>query len=427
MTEAARAPTQRRWPKRLTLLLLCFLATFVCYIDRVNISIAAIAMQERFGWSETTKGLVLSSFFIGYLLFQAPSGWLANRFGGKLVMGIAIAWWSLFTVLTPIAAMISLPALYIARIAMGLGEAATFPAAYYLGARWYPQAERSRFVAVLLSGVPAGTLFALLTTGWIVTQWGWPAVFYLFGAFGMIAAALWFAFVWDSPAQHPRISDVERAMLADADDKRGASGPTPWRALLTKPAVWALIVNHFCSNWILYVLLSWLPSYFRATQDLSLINAGLFSAAPWLTMFVMINVGAWIADTMIARGASVTLVRKLLQILGLGAAGAFLLLARDAATPTAALIIMCCALGGLGLTWAGFAPNHLDIAPRYADVLMGITNTAGTLPGVVGVAVTGWLVDRTGSFDAPFVLAALVAAMGAAVWLLFATGRRVID
>lgn len=240
MTQTAGAQPRSGWPKRLTLLLLCFLATFVCYIDRVNISVAAIAMQEAFAWSETTKGLVLSSFFIGYLLFQAPSGWLANRFGGKLVMGVAIAWWSLFTVLTPLAAMISLPALYMARIAMGLGEAATFPAAYYLGARWYPRAERSRFVAVLLSGVPMGTLFALLTTGWIVTQWGWPAAFYLFGAFGLIAAALWFALVWDSPAQHPRISDAERAALADADDKRGASGPTPWRTLLTKPAVWAL-------------------------------------------------------------------------------------------------------------------------------------------------------------------------------------------
>jgi ACS family sodium-dependent inorganic phosphate cotransporter len=409
------------------LLLLCFLATFVCYIDRVNISVAAIAMQEAFGWSETTKGLVLSSFFIGYLLFQAPSGWLANRFGGKVVMGVAIAWWSLFTVITPIAAMISLPALYIARIAMGLGEAATFPAAYYLGARWYPQAERSRFVAVLLSGVPMGTLFALLTTGWIVTQWGWPAVFYVFGVFGLIAAALWFALVWDSPSQHPRISGAELATLAHADDKRGASGPTPWGTLLAKPAVWALIVNHFCSNWILYVLLSWLPSYFRATQDLSLINAGLFSAAPWLTMFVMINVGAWMADTMIARGASITFVRKLLQIVGLGAAGSFLLLARDAATPIAALIIMCSALGGLGLTWAGFAPNHLDIAPRYADVLMGITNTAGTLPGVIGVAVTGWLIDRTGSFDAPFVLAAAVAGLGAVIWFFFATGKRVVS
>lgn len=415
------------WPKRLTLLLLCFLAAFVCYIDRVNISVAAIAMQERFGWSETTKGLVLSSFFLGYLLFQVPGGWLASRYGGKVVMGVAVAWWSLWTLLTPIAAAISLPVLYAARIAMGLGEAATFPAAYYLGSRWYPQSERSRFVAILLSGVPLGTVFALLTTGWIVTQWGWQSVFYIFGGFGFVVVALWFSFVHDSPSQHPRISGDERALLATADDKQGAHGPTPWRALLSKPAVWALVFNHFCSNWILYVLLSWLPSYFRASQDMSLIDAGFFSAAPWLAMFAMINVGAWLADAAIRRGASVTTTRKAFQVVGLLGAGGFLLLARDAAGPMMALLLMCSALGALGLTWAGFAPNHLDIAPRHADVLMGLSNTAGTVPGVIGVAITGWLIDSTGSFDAPLVLAASVAAVGAIVWLLFATGKRVLD
>ncbi|MBM5811729.1 MAG: ACS family MFS transporter [Gammaproteobacteria bacterium] len=427
MTIAGTDPAQPRWPQRLTLLLLCFAAAFVCYIDRVNISVAAIAMQEAFGWSQTTKGLVLSSFFIGYMIFQVPSGWLANRCGGRIVMGAAIAWWSLFTILTPLAAAVSLPVLLLARVGMGLGEAATFPAGYYLGARWFPQNERSRFVAVLLSGVPAGTVFALLTTGWIVTHWGWQSVFYVFGAAGLVVTAAWFALVHDSPAEHPRISAAERALLATADDKRERSGPTPWRRLLALPAVWALVFNHFCSNWILYMLLSWLPSYFRATQDLSLINAGLFSAAPWLAMFTTINLGAWLADGMIRRGVNVTTVRKLMQSAGLLGAGLCLLLARDAPTPVAALLVMCCALGALGFTWAGFAPNHLDIAPRHADVLMGLTNTAGTVPGVIGVAVTGWLVDQTGSFDAAFVLAAAVAAAGTLVWLLFATGRRLID
>ncbi|HSB96361.1 MAG TPA: MFS transporter, partial [Spongiibacteraceae bacterium] len=140
------------WPKRYTLLALCFLAAFVCYIDRVNISVAVIAMQERFGWSETVKGLVLSSFFIGYMLFQIPSGYLANRFGGKWVLGIAVAWWSIFTIITPFAAL-SLPLLIAARIGMGLGEAAMFPGAYNLFGRWIPPVERSRAVALLLSGV----------------------------------------------------------------------------------------------------------------------------------------------------------------------------------------------------------------------------------------------------------------------------------
>src|SRR5262249_8138449 len=149
-------------------IVLMFVAAFLCYVDRVNISVAAMAMQERFSWSTTTKGIVLSSFFIGYLLFQIPSGWLANRLGGKRGLGLAVLWWSVCTLLTPAAAQISLSALIATRIAMGSGEGAMFPSAYGLLQQWTTAAERSRAVALLLSGVPLGTLFALSTTGWLV-------------------------------------------------------------------------------------------------------------------------------------------------------------------------------------------------------------------------------------------------------------------
>ena len=149
---------------------LCFCAVFVCYIDRVNISVAIIPMQEAFGWSDTIKGVVLSSFFIGYMIMQAPSGWLTNRIGGKIVLGLAVLSWSLFTILTPFAAFLSLPILIAVRIAMGLGEAAMFPATYGMFGYWVPESERSRSVSFLLSGIPLGTLFALTTTGWIVNR-----------------------------------------------------------------------------------------------------------------------------------------------------------------------------------------------------------------------------------------------------------------
>ena len=197
-SEAASGATGG-WQRRYTIVTLCVLAVFVCYIDRVNISVAVIAMQETFGWSDTTKGYVLSSFFIGYMLFQVPSGWLANRLGGKLILGGAVLWWSVFTIVTPAAAMISLPLLIVARIAMGLGEAAMFPSAYNLYGRWVPPAERSRAVSLLIGGIPLGTLFALVVTGWLVEQFGWPSVFYIFGAVGVVWCLLWFARAANDP------------------------------------------------------------------------------------------------------------------------------------------------------------------------------------------------------------------------------------
>ena len=292
------AAADRRWPERYKLVALCVIAAFICYIDRVNISVAVIAMQEQFGWSETRKGLVLSSFFVGYMLFMAPSGWLANRYGGKTILGLAVFWWSLWTVLTPPAAALSFGALIAARIAMGLGEAAMFPAVYNLYGRWVPVAERSRAVALLIGGIPLGTMFAVLSTGWIVLNFGWPVVFYAFGSVGVVWTLVWFRRAYNSPGEHPDISATERRLLEAAAGPAPAKPDLPWRAILGSRAVWALIINHFCSNWLFYMLLAWLPSYFKTQLDISIATAGIYSAGPWLAMLVG---GSWIAANPSAR------------------------------------------------------------------------------------------------------------------------------
>ena len=175
------------------------------------------------------------------------------------------------------------------------------------------------------------------------------------------------------------------------------------------------------------MLLSWLPSYFKTVQGVSLMSAGFYSAVPWLTMFVTANLAGWFADGLIRRGLRTTTVRKFMQTTGLVGSAVFLLLVRDAGDPLTAMGLMSGALALTACTWAGFTPNHLEIAPRYADVLLGLTNTFGTLPGIIGVAITGWLVDLTGTYDAAFVLAAALNVSGAVVWLLWATSERVID
>ena len=416
----------RAFPKRLTVVGLCFLAVFVCYIDRVNISVAALAMRDEFGWSETTKGFVLSSFFIGYMLTQAVAGWLADRFGGKVVLGFAVLWWSAFTVLTPLAAYASLALLIVARIALGLGEAATFPASYGMFSRWVPESERARSISLLCSGIPIGTLFALVTTGWIVTNFGWPAAFYSFGAVGLVWAVFWFYLVHDRPDVHPTISAAELEHIGRQPD-RGQDLSFPWARFARLPAFWALLINHFCSNVLLYIALAWLPSYFRDAQGLSITGAGLYSAAPWLSMFLMMNVGGWLADRMLRGGVNTTLVRKIMQTVGLAGGAAFLFLLRDVESANVAVLLLCAALGFSSFTVSGFGPNHLDIAPRYAGLLLGITNTVATIPGVVGVALTGWLVDTTGSYNSVFLMVASVNLVGVVIWLLFASGRKLID
>ena len=415
------------WPRRYTIVGLCVLAAIICYADRVNISVAAIAMQEEFGWSDTTKGYVLSSFFIGYMLFMAPSGWLANRLGGKIILGIAVLWWSIFTFLTPLAAAFGFGALIIARIAMGLGEAAMFPSAYNLYGRWVPQEERSRAVSLLVGGIPLGTLFALLTTGWIVDTYGWPMAFYAFGIGGAFWTVIWFRIAKNDPATDPKCPEPEKKMLISSTYVPNSEKDIPWKFFLKSKAIWALFINHFCSNWILYMLLAWLPSYFRTQHGLSIMNAGLYSAAPYLSMLIFGNLGGYFADYLLHKKVSLTFIRKAMQVSGLLGSAIFLILVKDVNNASIAMGLMCGALGFSALMWSGFVPNHLDIAPRYADVLMGITNTAGTLPGIIGVTVTGWLVETTGSFSSAFILCAIINVIGAIVWILFSTAERIID
>ena len=406
-------PSPTRWPPWYTVVLLCTAAVFISYIDRTNISVAAIQMKEQFGWTETTKGYVLSSFFVGYLALMAVSGALANRFGGKIVLGIAVLWWSAFTMLTPAAALVSLPMLIAARVALGAGEAAVFPASINMVGRWVPVQHRSQAVTLFTSGLSIGTMVSLPITGWLVRSYGWPMPFYAFGAVGLFWAVAWFGKVGSG-----------RAVAADTPKEHRT---IPWARLLTLPAVWAIFVAHFCSNWSLYVLLAWLPTYFKTTFGVSLTDAGLLSAAPWLTYFVMANVGAYFAARLIRKGSSVTFVRKLMQVSALLGASAFLLLLPAAGSPLVAVALMCGAGGAISLCLSGFAPNSFDIAPRYADVIWGIANTGGTIPGIVGVAITGWLVDKTGSFTAPFVLTAAISVLGAAVYVMFGSGEKKID
>lgn len=413
------------WQRRHTVVLLCFLSTFVCYIDRVNISVAIIPMAKQFGWSDTERGLVLSSFFAGYMVTQVLGGWLAQKWGGKAVLGFGVVWWSAFTILTPLSAMTSFPVLIATRIAMGLGEGVAFPSVYHMLGRWVPAKERSRAASFNLAAIPLGTLTAIIVTPWLAVEYGWPSVFYVFGAVGIVWFVFWYLLVADTPAVDKRMGDTERALFQQ-EEEQGGNKAIPWREILTQKPVWAIIIAHFSNNWGLYVLLSWLPSYFSSQLGIGLRSVWIYVAPPWVAAFIMGNVVGVLADRLIEKGWTVTRVRRFMQAIGsAGPALALIALAsvKDANT---AVILLTLSMGLSSFSFAGFATNHLDISPRHAGIIFGISNTAGTLPGIIGVALTGLMVETTGSYASAFYLTAGMYALGLIVWQLFSTGERVL-
>ena len=386
-------------PRRVHVVFLTFAAVFICYIDRVNISVAIIPMAEEFNWGLQTQGMILSSFAVGYILLQVIGGRLADRYGGKIILGIGVLVWSLFTILAPPAAALGITLLIMTRILMGMGEAVTFPSFYSLYGKWIPLNERARAVGFANSAIPLGTAFALIISPIIIQQLGWEWVFYIFGFMGFIWYAFWHRMVTSDPRTH----------------------------LLKYKAVWAIAVAHFCNNWTLYVLLSWAPTFINKGLGVELASVGLLAMIPQAASFISINLAGNLADRLITSGMPVLRVRKLMQTVGFGGLAVCLLLVTSAETVTGAIAIM--ALGsalGAGST-GGFAVNHMDIAPKHAGTLMGITNTAGTIPGIVGVFLSGMILELTGSWALVFGTAAAISLVGLVVFLRYAQADKLFD
>lgn len=408
-------------PSATQIVLLCSLAMVISYVDRVNISVAALAMQQTFDWTESVKGLVLAAFFLGYMVMQIFGGWLAHRMGGERVLVWALIGWSFFTLLTPVAAHLWLPLLVLVRIALGASEGPCNPASYNLIGRWVPEQHRTTAVGVYGSAGFLGSFVALAVTGPLVTRFGWEFAFYLFGVLGLVYAALCYPTL-------ERLRRHGRTLAAGkSPDDLQAARAIPWKRLLGMRAFWALVLSFFSTSWLYYMLLLWMPSYFSRTHGLEISKSGIYSLAPWLIMCVVMNVAGWLSDVIARRGVSATTIRKVLASAGLFGAGVGLIVVQSAATALGAMTILCMALAALALTYASLAPNVFDLAPRYGEVLFAVLNTFGSLPGVIGVALTGLLTQLTGSFNAALTVSAVLAMLGAVVFMLFGSGQRQVD
>ncbi len=251
--------------------------------------------------------------------------------------------------------------------------------------------------------------------------------FYLFGSVGIV----WFAVLADA-APRPRPRSIRASARTELDHIRAHSAPAgepgtapPIAAFLKHPAVWAIIVAHFCNNWSLYVLLTWLPTFVNKGLGVNFASVGVFTMFPHIAYFVFLNVAGNVADRLIRGGMEVGRVRKLMQTIGFGGVAIALLIVGHVHSAPMAIAIMTLGNGIFAFTAGGFFVNHMDIAPRSAGTLMGITNTAATIPGIIGVYVSGLILDATGSWAIVFDVAAGVALFGLVFYLIFASGKRV--
>jgi len=412
------------WQERYTIVVLCFLAFLLCNMDRVNMSIAIISMKDEFMWDTTTMGVVQSSFFWGYLLTQIIGGVFADKFGGKKVLGFGVLWWSLATALTPLAAHAGLTTLLGARACMGIGEGVAMPAMNSMLSRWVPRQERSRSLSLVYSGMYTGSITGLAFSPHFIEWWNWPSVFYIFGSLGTVWFGYWLYNAESCPAEDPKMSEAERTYItANTIERRAQNDVIPWRQIMSSRAVWAIIICHFCHNWGTFILLTWMPTYYNQVLGMNMQESGFYSVLPWITMAITANVGGWLADKLIESGVPTIKVRKGMQTVGFMGPAIFLTQLANISTPAAAVACMCCSQGLDAFSQSGLYSNHQDIGPKYSGILLGISNTAGVLAGVLGTFATGKILE-TGSWDDVWAIAVAFYIVGTIVWNLFATSER---
>lgn len=387
-------------------IILLFLILVVGYGMRVNLSVGIVAMTDptinpnfpSYNWSMSTKSSVLSSFFWGYIIPQIGAGQLAEKYGPKWFLLAAMSLSSVFSFLIPVMAEYSAWHVSVCRIVQGLSQGFFFPCIQFLLSKWVPASERSRMGSFVYAGGPLGTVLSMPITGWISASFaGWPGAFYTYGAIGIIWAGFWLWLGSNDPAEHKSISIKERKYIQQStgDSTIQKTYKTPWKHIVTSLPVWALVVAYSGQHWGYWTLMTEIPTYMNGVLNFDIAANGLLSAAPYLALWVTSFFFSYMSDFFINRNIlSITTTRKLASAIGLigPAVGLLVLGLLDHPGRSVAIALLIFVVGINSAIFSGHQVNHIDISPRFAATLMGITNGIGNVFSLLAPLIVQYIV-----------------------------------
>ncbi|MGH7555945.1 MAG: MFS transporter, partial [Longimicrobiales bacterium] len=408
------------------------------YMDRVVIAAAAPMIQEEFGFDEITLGFVFGMFTLGYALFQVPGGWLADRFGPRRVLTAIITYWSLFTIAT--AGAWNSASLIVIRFLFGTGEAGAFPGATRAFSRWLPSTERGFAQGITHSGARAAGAFTPALVTLIMVAWGWRAAFVVFGVLGIVWGVVWYWYYRDRPEDHPKVNEAELAVIQgkNVDPSKARAGghghshaapaggtKVPWSTLLKSSNMWTICLMYFCYVYTFWIFLSWMPTYLVESRGFSLLESGFFAGLPLLVGAITNTVGGVVSDRLIPR-RGLRFARRATAITGFVAAVIFIV--PGAITQSAFLAVACLTLAAAGLefttgvSWA----VAIDVGHEYAGTVSAMMNMFGNLGGALSPVIFGMLVQWTGRWELPFLIAGVLCVIAALCWFRIDPERSVL-
>ena len=415
---------------RWALILWVFVMSAIAFLDRVNISIAGQALAREYKLSNQQLGYVFSAFVLGYALFQAPGGRLADRFGPRRVIALGVVWWGLFTTLTtlvPTGFALALPMLIVVRFVLGNGEAVMYPSSNRLVANWIPSQERGIANGLIFAGVGAGAGITPPLIAYIMVHWGWRWSFYASALIGLAAGAVWYLIARDTPREHPWIGVRELAHIGagvpPAAEERNAREAPPWRRIVGNTNVLVVTLTYFTFGYASYIFFTWFFTYLNKVRGLDLTASAIYSTIPFLAMAICSPLGGWVADLLVGRyGRRVG--RCGVAAFGMGLAAVFLALATQVKSAELASVALAGGAGALYLSQSAYWAVTADIAGPWAGFTSGLMNMGAQIGGAVTASLTPWIAGRFG-WSASFLVAAALAAAGSAAWLLVDPDARI--
>src|SRR6202795_3143813 len=370
------------------------------YMDRNVLGVLNKTLQHDLGWSEIDYSNLVVAFQAAYALGLVVVGRFIDKLGTRLGYALALAFWSLASMGTALGS--SLSSFAASRVALGFGEAAVFPASIKAVAEWFPKKERALATGIFNAGTSFGAMLAPVVVPWLNARWGWRGAFVGIGALGFIWLVLWLL-IYRKPEQHPRVSKAELDYIRS--DPQDSPAKTKWSALLPLRQTWAFVAGKFLTDPVWWFYLFWIPGFLQSKHGLALTGLG----PPIVAIYLISDVGrfarVWISSTLIKRGRSVNAARKMAMLMCAVGVIPVVFAYRVESTWSAVLLIGLAAAFHQGFSANLFTLTSDMFPARAVGSVVGIGGMAGAIGGLCIASVVGHVLQWTGSYRVPFLIA----------------------
>jgi sugar phosphate permease len=391
------------------------------YVDRATLSVANKLIQDDLGIPVAKMGLLLSAFLWAYAFSQLPVGGLIDRFGPRRLLALGLFGWSVAQAAGGLVRGFGV--FMTARFALGAGEAPLFPGGARVVRDWFGIRERGFAIGLCQSASSLGNFIAVPLLTFLMIRFHWRWMFIIVGAVGVLLAMVWWR-VYRDPSE-VQLNPDEIRYLTEGDENATPRQPSfgEWRQLFAHRTTWGMIVSFFGNMYTLWLYTSWLPYYLEHERHMSVARVGIVASIPFFFGVVGAVTGGWLCDLLTRRGWTPIGGRKLLVSCSLCGTACCTVGARLAQTDTAILVCISISFFLIYIvSSAAWATVPVATSSQYTASLGSIQNFGGYLGAALAPTITGFVVERTGSFSEALMLSAGISVVAAGLYVALIRG-----